>query len=98
MPVIAIIASIVGCMFVKTTDGGKIMGALYRGLIVAGVLALVAYYPVTAWLIGAGRLDAEQLFLHPFWRNRRRIDHHKRPFNACGRIVQGTRGQFLAGA
>ncbi len=51
---VSIIASIVGCYFVKTTDGGKIMGALYKGLIVAGVLALAFYYPVTSWLIGAG--------------------------------------------
>ena len=51
---VSIIASIVGCYFVKATEGGKIMAALYRGLIVAGVLALAFYYPVTSWLIGAG--------------------------------------------
>ena len=51
---VSIIASIVGCYFVKATEGGKIMAALYRGLIVAAVLALIFYYPVTSWLIGAG--------------------------------------------
>mgnify|MGYP002713054036 CR=1 FL=1 len=49
---ISIIASVVGTFFVKAREGGKIMNALYRGLIVAGVLAAIAFYPVTTWLIG----------------------------------------------
>ena len=49
---VSIIASIVGTFFVKTSEGGSIMGALYRGLAVAGVLAVVAFYPVTTWVLG----------------------------------------------
>jgi K(+)-stimulated pyrophosphate-energized sodium pump len=49
---VSIIASIVGTFFVKTSEGSKIMNALYRGLIVAGVLAAIAFYPVTTWVMG----------------------------------------------
>ena len=44
---VSIVASIIGTFFVRTSDGGKIMGALYKGLIVAGVLAAIAFYPIT---------------------------------------------------
>ena len=44
---VSIVASIVATFFVRTSDGGKVMGALYKGVIVAGVLAAIVFYPVT---------------------------------------------------
>ncbi len=54
----SIIASIIGVMFVKTTPGAKIMNALYKGLIVAGLLALVAFYPMTMYFVDDHLLDS----------------------------------------
>ncbi len=47
----SIIASIVGTFFVKAREGGKIMNALYRGLAMSAALALIAFYPITQWLM-----------------------------------------------
>jgi K(+)-stimulated pyrophosphate-energized sodium pump len=49
---VSIIASIIGSYFVKVREGGKIMNALYRGLIVSAVLAAIAFYFVTSFVMG----------------------------------------------
>ncbi len=60
---IAIFASIIGTWFVKLGKSKNIMGAMYKGLAVAGVLAAVAFYPITNWIMAEnGKFTVLNLF------------------------------------
>jgi K(+)-stimulated pyrophosphate-energized sodium pump len=54
---VSIVASIVGTFFVKASEGGKIMNALYRGTAVSGVIALIAFFFVTPRVLGEGSMN-----------------------------------------
>ncbi len=49
---ISIVSSIVGTFFVRTSEGGKIMNALYKGVLVSGVLSAIAFYFVSRAVMG----------------------------------------------
>jgi K(+)-stimulated pyrophosphate-energized sodium pump len=50
---VSIVASIIGTFFVRTSDGGKVMGALYKGMIVSALLAAIVFYPITNMMMMA---------------------------------------------
>jgi K(+)-stimulated pyrophosphate-energized sodium pump len=49
---ISIVSSIVGTFFVSTREGGKIMNALYKGVIVSAVISAIAFYFVSQQIMG----------------------------------------------
>jgi len=60
---VAIFASIIGTWFVRLGKGSNIMGAMYKGLAVAGVLAAIAFYPLTNMMMkGNGIYGTAALF------------------------------------
>lgn len=60
---VAIIASIIGTWFVKLGKSKDIMGAMYKGLAVAGVLSAIAFYFVTKYMmVDNGKFSVINLF------------------------------------
>jgi len=62
---IAVVASLIGVLFVRVgnKENSSIMGAMYRGLAVAAILAALGFYPVTKWLLETGYgLDVMKVF------------------------------------
>jgi K(+)-stimulated pyrophosphate-energized sodium pump len=53
----SIVASIIGTFFVSAKEGGKIMNALYKGVIVSGIVSAIAFYFITHQLM-AGKANA----------------------------------------
>ncbi|HKI61997.1 MAG TPA: sodium-translocating pyrophosphatase [Mariprofundaceae bacterium] len=49
----SIISTIVGIRFVKIGPDQKVMKALYRGLIVSGLISAILFLPITMWLMGS---------------------------------------------
>ena len=47
----ALIASIIGIFFVRVGASGKVMGALYRGVVISAVLVIIGYWFLTRWMM-----------------------------------------------
>jgi K(+)-stimulated pyrophosphate-energized sodium pump len=58
----SIIASVIGTFFVRAGGGGKIMSALYKGVVVSGVLAAIAFWPITTMLMGDATLGVTRIY------------------------------------
>ncbi len=54
---VSIITSVISIFFIRLGKKQNIMKALYKGLIVSGVLSAIAFYPITKYLLGADSLN-----------------------------------------
>jgi len=69
---VAILASIVGALSVKTKSD-KVEGALYVGMLVSGIISIAAFYPITDWLmseplrLGFASTAAEAVSVTDLW-------------------------------
>ena len=69
---VAILASIVGALSVRTSTD-RVEGALYRGLIISGLISAAAFYPITDWLmdeplrLGFGEAGADAVGVSDLW-------------------------------
>jgi K(+)-stimulated pyrophosphate-energized sodium pump len=52
----SIVTTIIGTWFVRLGKKKSIMGALYKGLVVTGVLSAIAFYPITSIVMGDNNL------------------------------------------
>ncbi len=61
---LTVFATIIGIFFVKASEGGSIMSALYKGLFVSGGLAALAFFPVTTSMMdGIGGVSGVSYFI-----------------------------------
>jgi K(+)-stimulated pyrophosphate-energized sodium pump len=60
---VSIVASVIGTFAVRSR-AGNVERALYQGLLVSGVLAAAAFYPVTHWLMGSVTYKTVQTHLN----------------------------------
>src|SRR5262249_58181957 len=59
---IAILASVIGSWFARVREGGNIMNALYRAVLVATVLSAIGFIPVTTGFDG-GKYSFTDLYV-----------------------------------
>jgi len=59
---VSIIASIIGIQFARVREGGNVMNALYRAVIVATVISAILFIPITMGFDGSGRFSFGNLY------------------------------------